>query len=506
MEAANMEIDLLKLIKFILRHVWLPILCAIIGFAGMFTYATITAVDTYTASATLYVYNGNPNVVNYSYTNASDLSSAVKLLDTYMVVIKSNKVMDVVIERLSTKYPEISAKDVTETLSMGSVSDTGVLSIRSTTTDPQLSADICNNVVDVAPQEIIRVVSAGSIEVIDYADVPKVANARGTMKKALTGGLAGGVLACGLLFLIFMLNGKVRDEKELTDSYDLPVLAEIPRDKKESKKPWTYLINDASPLSVLEAYNKLRMNLDFSLVGKRRIVIVSSAVPGEGKSTITANLAICCAKTGRKTLLIDGDMRRSSQSNIFLKSQNRKAALGLSNVIIHECEVKDAVIHDIRPNLDLLAVGSVPPNPAELLNSSAMSSLLTVLESEYKMIIIDMPPINVVSDPLILAKEDVGMLYVTRQDYSEHREIRKALTAADLSKIDIFGFALYGENISGYGRNQTRYYKKYYKNYYKNYYSRSQAASRKEDSDKWELSGESNVSKKAEQKADDMDR
>lgn len=237
----------------------------------------------------------------------------------------------------------------------------------------------------------------------------------------------------------------------------------------------------------MEAYNKLRMNIGFSLVGKRHIVLISSAVPGEGKSTIAANLAICFARSGKRTLLIDGDMRRGNQTHIFCHDSRLDERHGLSNTIIHECESKDAILKDVRPNLDLLLVGSLPPNPAELLNSPEMSFLLMELESRYDIILMDMPPINVVSDPLILAQEEAGMLYVVRQNYSDHREIRKALIAAEFSKIDVLGFVLYGEKVNGSTYNQSRYYKKYYHNYYAHRTSGAPA----EKQDKWQL-GDSN--------------
>ncbi len=146
------QINIKKLLFYILKRCWLIILCAAIGFAGMYWYTAHYQKETYTASATIYVLNGNPNVVNYQYTNMNDLSSAVALLDTYMVVIKSTKVMSVVTERLIAEYPWIFADYIASTLSMGSVSETGVMRIRSTTNDAKLSADICNAVVDVAPQ------------------------------------------------------------------------------------------------------------------------------------------------------------------------------------------------------------------------------------------------------------------------------------------------------------------------------------------------------------------
>ena len=108
MQDQTLKIDLLKLAKFVLKRIWLPIICAVIGFGLTYYNVAYRQRDTYAASGTMYVYNGNPNVVNYQYVSSSDLSSAVKLLDTYMVVVKSNKVMDSVAERLLTDYPNLS--------------------------------------------------------------------------------------------------------------------------------------------------------------------------------------------------------------------------------------------------------------------------------------------------------------------------------------------------------------------------------------------------------------
>ena len=161
------EIDLIKLAFYILKRIWLVIICAAIGFGYMYWRVESRHVDTYTASATMYVFNANPNLVNYQYANYSDLDSAVRLIDTYTVVIRSNKVLDAVVERLTPDYPGISAGVISGSLSMGSVSETGVVAVNCTTRDPKMSCDICNAVVDVAPAEIIRVVGAGNAEVID---------------------------------------------------------------------------------------------------------------------------------------------------------------------------------------------------------------------------------------------------------------------------------------------------------------------------------------------------
>ncbi len=172
MDNGTIKIDLLKLIRYMLIHILLPIILAAAGFAAMYFYTDRTTPYTYTASGTMYVYNSNPNTLNYQYTSTTDLNSAVQLIDTYMIVVKSNKVMDVVAERLAQDYSGIQPGYIAATLSMNSVSETGVVRVSSVTFDPQLSADIVNAVLDVAPAEIIRVVSAGSVEVIDYAFPP----------------------------------------------------------------------------------------------------------------------------------------------------------------------------------------------------------------------------------------------------------------------------------------------------------------------------------------------
>ena len=457
------KINLKKLFFYIFKRIWLIVLCAAIGFVGMYYYTQDYQRDTYTAFATMYVYNANPNLINYQYTNISDLNSAVQLLDTYMVVVKSSKVMDVVAERLSEKYPGIPTGYISNSLSMGSVAQTGVLRINCVTTNAQLSADICNAVVDVAPAEIIRVVSAGNIEVIDYAEAPTRPDDRAPKKKGIMGALAGAALAAGLLALLFILNHKVNEEEELTDSYTPPVLSSVVRDRKKSKDPKDFLLNEKSDMQTTESYAKLRMNLLYTLVNKEnKVIAVTSAISGEGKSTITSNLAIACAMSGKRVLLIDADMRRASQQMIFGYDQHLP---GLSDVLIGKCKWWDAVLTNFQENLNILPTGHLPPNPAELLALPDVAELLAETQQQFDIVLIDLPPINIVSDPLIVSSHVAGCLMIVRQGYSDHRAIKKALISAELTGMNVLGFVFYGENI-----NQGSYYsKKYYKKgyYYK---------------------------------------
>ena len=468
MNSKGARIDLVKLVMYMLKRCWLLILCAAIGFGGMYWYSMRQKVDTYTASGTMYVYNANPNLVNYGYTNVNDLNSAVQLLDTYMVVIKSNKVMDVMVERLNPDYPGITAAFITRTLSMGSVSETGVMRVSSRTNNPQMSADICNAVLDVAPAEIIRVVGAGNIEIIDYATAPEKPDGYSPTRKAMIGGLAGFVLAGVLLFLLFLLNRKITDTKDLTDNYTLPILASVQRQKGENPDPGAFILNEKSSMEALESYAKLRMNLLYTLVGKdSKSVAVVSAISGEGKSTITANLAISVAMSGKKVLLIDADLRRACQQEMFYYDRHLN---GLSEVLAGICSWQDALINTSFENMQILPAGRQPPNPSELLESETMKNLLQEIEQNYDLVLLDVPPINIVSDPLALSDRVAGSIFVVRQNYSDHREIRKALVASEMTGMELLGFVFYGEKLK-----QSGYYnRKYYKSYYHKYDTRGQ--------------------------------
>ena len=461
----NNQIDLVRMAIYLLKRVWLIVLCAAIGFGVLYWRAVQNQTDTYTATGTWYVYNANPNVINYQQIYTSDLNSAVQLLDTYMVVIRSNKVMDVLVERLTPEYPGITSGLISGSLSMGSLSETGVLQVRCRTRNAQMSADICNAVLDVAPEEIIRVVSAGSVKVIDYATTPTRPDPHSTGRQAIRGGLYGGVAAAALLVLLFLLNRRVADVKDLTDSYTPPLLASVRRSKKENEDPSAFLLSDDSPMEVVESYAKMRMNLLYTLVGKEhRTVVITSSLPGEGKSTISANLAISCALGGKRVLLIDGDMRRACQKDIF---RYRKNVAGLSDILVGSCGWRDAVRATDWEMLNVLPAGQLPPNPAELLGSAKMQELIAELEANYELVLMDMPPVNIVSDPLVLSSSVAGSLFVVRQNFSDHREVAKALRSAELTGMDILGFVFYGESLheGGYYYYDRKYYRGYYHKY-----------------------------------------
>lgn len=465
MNKKSNQIDLVKLLFYILKRLWLVVLCAEIGFGVCYTYLTQELPDTFTAYGTMYVSSNSPDMYDAQSTYSGDLTSASQLIKTLLVVVKRDTVMAKVTDSISADHPEVTAAFVSESLSMESVSDTGVVAVKSTTEEAQLSADIVNAVMEIAPKEIIHVVGLGNVEIMDYAAVPVLPNDRNAVLKAFQyGALAGAVLAIVLLSLLYVLNQRITDVQEIKDSYDSPILASIRRVEVSGKRDaGAFLLTENSSLEIQESYAKLRMNLFYTLAGKdNKTVVVTSAVSGEGKSTIASNLAISCAMSGNRVLLVDGDLRRSSQLDIFKFDPN---APGLSDVLVGKSQWQNTILKEIRKNVDLLPTGYIPPNPSELLESDKMKQLMKEWDQAYDLVLLDMPPIDIVADPLVLSAYVSGCVFVVRQNFSNHPDIRRALVAAEMTGMNILGFVYYCDHM----KEGSRYSRRYYKNYYKKY-------------------------------------
>lgn len=220
------------------------------------------------------------------------------------------------------------------------------------------------------------------------------------------------------------------------------------------------VISGDSKFAIVEGYKIARTNLVFSLsASESNIVVITSWSKGEGKSTATANLAISFSKMGKRILLIDADLRRPNIHNL-MKLQN---TAGLSEVIGKFKSFEDVCNKQVLPCLDVVTAGSIPPNPSELLASSSFESLLKDLQSQYDYIIIDTPPVGVVTDTLLFKDYVAGFVVVVREKVTTHGDIEKTLQSIRLADSKILGFLKVGCTASEkkYSKGQYGYYKYY---------------------------------------------
>lgn len=213
-----------------------------------------------------------------------------------------------------------------------------------------------------------------------------------------------------------------------------------------------------------EQYKLLRANLNFTIPEdvKCPIIGVTSSMRGEGKSTTAINLAYVIAESGKRVLLIDGDLRIPS----IAKKMNIESTPGLTDILVGPEAGQTGVLKArVLDNWYILPSGVLPPNPSELLGSRRMASTLKVLAEKFDYIIVDLPPVNLVSDALAISPFLTGMIVVIREDYTEKKELENGLRQLQLSNVNILGCVM----------NESRGDKKYYGKYkYKKYSSYSE--------------------------------
>ncbi|MFA9396916.1 MAG: CpsD/CapB family tyrosine-protein kinase [Clostridiaceae bacterium] len=219
------------------------------------------------------------------------------------------------------------------------------------------------------------------------------------------------------------------------------------------------LIVELEPKSpVSESYRTLRTNIEFSSIDKEtKRVLVTSSGPQEGKSTLSANLALTMANSGKRTLYIDCDLRKPTVHKKF-KITNR---IGLSNLLVDGLKLEETVMC-YAPSLDILTAGTIPANPSEIISSKKMKAFLDLAQTKYERIIIDSPPLNAVTDAQILATLVDGVVLVVAAGQTEVEGAKKAKSLLDKVNANILGVVL---NKSEKGRG-----KKYNSNGYYYYY------------------------------------
>jgi capsular exopolysaccharide synthesis family protein len=209
----------------------------------------------------------------------------------------------------------------------------------------------------------------------------------------------------------------------------------------------------------------LRTNLQFIDIGSRsKSIVISSSIPGEGKSTIAINLAVSLADAGARVILVDADLRRPSVAEYL----GIEGGVGLTTVLIGRAEVGDVVQPLGRTSLDLLPAGQIPPNPSELLGSTAMADLLEQLSTSYDMVLLDSPPLLPVTDAVVLSNLAGGALVVVGVDRIHRPQLQQSLESLETAGAHLFGVVMnkiarreaaayaYGSGYDAYAPKQHR--------------------------------------------------
>lgn len=295
----------------------------------------------------------------------------------------------------------------------------------------------------------------GNVRIVSEADVPDKAVA--PRKKIMVGGavVVGAFLGVVGAFFLDIRDKTIKNTEEIKQMLPYSLSGVVPDFNKISPQKQLLLpdssttnlpqwaANHISSLPAREAYHNIQINLkllDSEIANK--VIVVTSAVSGEGKSSVSANLAVAQAQCHKKVLLIDGDLRRPSQHNLWEVGNS----LGLTEILEQEVEWSD-VKHQVMPNLDVITSGSRPNHPISLLNSAFMKALILSISDCYDCIIIDTPPLVGLADSKILAKLSDGLLFVVRPKTVNYSSVIAAKELLDNQDFNLLGIVANGVDI-----------------------------------------------------------
>ena len=407
--------DLRKYGRVVRRRLWMIVLCPIVA-ALVAGAVSLLLPPVYEAHVALLVRPAQPLATTDP--NVANLTTD-QISRTYAALMTERPLLVQVSSQLGlTVRPEDLAKEINVTPQP----NTQILDVAVRDTNPAVARDLANQLVAALVAEVKGFQSqetqtpnsrtGDDLVVVSPAVLPDRSVSPNIPVNIAIAFAAGLIVALGIAFLLDYLDQSVKTDEELTERLGLVAVGHIGFVLASQGKRGELVTLDASS-HASEAYKALRTSLLFSAVDQElKVIVVTSAQQGEGKSRTAANLAVALAHAENKTLLVDADFRRPSQHRIFGRVRN----IGLSNLVLKDVSQKEAVTSvEAVPNLWLLTSGPTPPNPSELLGSGRMKELMARLSEEFTYVVVDTPPVNAVTDASILAASASGTIIVVEQ-------------------------------------------------------------------------------------------
>jgi capsular exopolysaccharide synthesis family protein len=305
-----------------------------------------------------------------------------------------------------------------------------------------------------------------NIRVVDPADVPKAPISPNLQRSGMLSLVAGLTLSLGLVFFVDYLDSRLKTPQDLKNYLNVPFLGLIPAVSHAGGTSNPLLTAVDAP-NFSEAFKTVRTNVLFSSAEEGlRTLVVTSAGPGEGKSICSANIALALAQAGMRVLLVDADMRRPRVHEIFDGPEEP----GLSNLLTGNAKASEVVQKSKIPGLWLIPAGHIPPNPAELLGSPRFVDFLGALEDHFDWVVLDTPPVLVVTDSIVVANKASGVVFVVGADQTTRTAARTAVDQLLGANAHVIGSVLNRADV----RRHSHYYGSYYRKDYARYYVKQQ--------------------------------
>lgn len=459
------EIDLRRLYKTAFAVKWYIVLIMIVLIVFGLIYSFLYKIPEFKSTATIVLTQASTDI-NTGVTNSittTDITMNKNLVETYSDIIESKTILTQVINNLGLEY---TVAELMEDISVRS-KDTAILYIDVVNPNAEYCEKVANEVANVFADKVKELYKISNVNILDLASKEENPYNVNHIKDLVIFGMIGVFLSGALVLVVYMLDTTVKQEEDIEDHVGLPVIGIVPlnseeMEKKVSKgnrtKKETKLLEDIR-IPTGEAFRTLRTNLTFAQKNRNiSTILVTSSYSGEGKSYISSNLAIALAKSNKKVLVIDADMRKGRQNSIFRVANSN----GLSNALI---EVNNMNVENLSsyikttsiPNIHIITSGDRPTNPSELVSSSKMAKLLSIVNEIYDFVVIDGTPSILVADSVAISKFVDSILIVTAYKSTKIDNVQKMK-----KMFENVGSQITGVIINKYPIEESAYGQKYY--------------------------------------------
>lgn len=422
----------------VLRRNWILVLALTLLGVLVGGGAALLSKPVYTANTKLFVAIQNSGSVQELQQGNTFTQARVQ---SYAKTVESPIVLQPVIDNLGL---DTTADQLAGQVKATTDLNTVLIEITATDHSPVRAAAIAqavsNSLID-AVENLEKPKTGGSspvnLSIIQPASAPSSPSAPDTRMSLLLGLVVGLAAGIGGALLKNTLDNRVRGENELRSITDASILGGIAFEQSAVAKP--LLTQTASQSPRAESFRQLRTNLQFAnLSGRAKTVLVTSSLPGEGKSTTAVNLAIAMAQSGISVCIVDADLRRPMVSEYLGLEKNA----GLTTALVGSADVLDLIQPWGEEGLYVLTSGQIPPNPSELLGSVEMANLVAQLEETFDAVIVDAPPLLPVTDAAVLSQHVGGVILVVGSQKLRKHELEKSLGALQLVGSNLLGLVL----------------------------------------------------------------
>lgn len=430
---------------------WLPMLLVVAGLTvGSYFLERIQYHPEYQSQATFSVNTDDSSIVG------SSRSSSEQVKESLPYILKSDVMKNMVMDELGMdSFPARIEIDSKETINF--------YTLRVASDNAEKSYEILKSILDNCPKASVYVLGKIKLEVLDESGViSKPVNYQDKGKSLVKGAFTGITLCLIFSFLYILTNHTIQREEDFKKYLSVSCIASVPQIafKKRRKKfdKHIHIYNDKVGYGFLEAIRTIRTRVsrEAERLGAK-VILVTSSIPGEGKSTIAANLALSLAEKGRKVVLVDLDLRNPSVETVLGKERHVKYTV--VNITKTGNELKDAIQVIKEWNLSVVFGGDAQSDPAKALNSVKIKRMIAQLRESYDYVILDTPPAAMLADASDIARCAECALYVVKQDYARVERIAEGMEALNLANTPIIGVVLNGleKIIGGYGYGSYRY-------------------------------------------------